>query len=213
MVVVKLTYFGVRGRAEPIRYMLHMEGLEFEDKRISSEEWKELKPTTKFGGLPLLEVNGKVLAQSQAIYRHVANMHGFFPENPWDKATVDSICEKQAEFLLEVQKAAFEKDEKKKEELKQKLINESSKTHLAHLEKCLEENNGGKGWFVGDKISLADVQVFFLLHDQYPALALGEEVGTKTFLEGFDLLKDFVDRFKAEPKVADWLNKRPVSPY
>ncbi|KAJ8021969.1 Hematopoietic prostaglandin D synthase [Holothuria leucospilota] len=75
MVVFKLTYFDVRGRAEPIRYLFALAGVEYEDKRLTSEEWKKLKPNTPFGGLPILEVDGKVLGQTQAICRHVAHMH------------------------------------------------------------------------------------------------------------------------------------------
>lgn len=38
-----LTYFNVRGRAEPIRLLFHAAGVEFEDKRLTSEEWAVMK--------------------------------------------------------------------------------------------------------------------------------------------------------------------------
>ncbi|KAJ8021971.1 Glutathione S-transferase 1 [Holothuria leucospilota] len=212
MVVFKLTYFDVRGRAEPIRYLFALAGVEYEDKRLTSEEWKKLKPNTPFGGLPILEVDGKVLGQTQAICRHVAYMHGFFPENAWDRAQADAICEKQLEFMVAIQRAKFESDPAKKETMAKKLKEEDSKTHLTQLQNALKQNNGGKGWFIGNKISLADVQVFFVLHDQYPAF-LGDAVGVVNYLDGFDLLKGFVVRFKAEPKVAEWLKKRPVNSF
>jgi len=47
---MKLTYFNGRGRAEVIRYLFKIAGREFEDKRITMEEWPELKKS-KF--LPL----------------------------------------------------------------------------------------------------------------------------------------------------------------
>lgn len=38
-----LTYFNIRGRAEPIRLSFHAAGVEFEDKRLISEEWAVMK--------------------------------------------------------------------------------------------------------------------------------------------------------------------------
>ncbi|CAN0182814.1 unnamed protein product, partial [Ascophyllum nodosum] len=38
-----LTYFNVPGRAEPIRWVLALSGLEWKDKRLSREEFGELK--------------------------------------------------------------------------------------------------------------------------------------------------------------------------
>lgn len=43
----KLKYFAVRGTAEPIRYLFKYGNIEFEDERISREEWPELKESTK----------------------------------------------------------------------------------------------------------------------------------------------------------------------
>ncbi len=42
---VTLTYFGVRARAELIRLILKAGEIEFEDKRISQQEWPEIKPS------------------------------------------------------------------------------------------------------------------------------------------------------------------------
>ena len=40
----KLSYFNVKGLAEPIRFLLSYGGIEFEDHRIEKEEWLQLKP-------------------------------------------------------------------------------------------------------------------------------------------------------------------------
>jgi hypothetical protein len=39
----KLSYFNVRALGESIRFMLSYGGIDFEDERVSSEEWKDLK--------------------------------------------------------------------------------------------------------------------------------------------------------------------------
>lgn len=64
--------------------------------------------------------------------------------------------------------------------------------------------------FLG-QISLADVQVFCILHDLIPAvIGLG--------LGGLDLkdhphLAAFLDRFKSEEKISQWIKKRPVTSF
>ena len=40
---IKLTYFGIKGLAEPSRLILAQAGAEYEDCRITQEEWPALK--------------------------------------------------------------------------------------------------------------------------------------------------------------------------
>jgi len=40
---VKLYYFNGRGRGEPVRMLLSLANVKFEDKRITENEWQELK--------------------------------------------------------------------------------------------------------------------------------------------------------------------------
>lgn len=51
-----LTYFDFKGRAETARMILTYYGHEFIDRRVSREEWGELKTTglADFGQIPVL---------------------------------------------------------------------------------------------------------------------------------------------------------------
>merc|ERR1712244_155721 len=78
---VKLTYFNLRGRAEPSRLLLAYGGIKYEDCRLTPafedpKEWSELKPKTPYGSLPLLEWDGTCIAQSMAVARFIAREVG-----------------------------------------------------------------------------------------------------------------------------------------
>nr|CAB3263819.1 glutathione S-transferase 1 [Phallusia mammillata] len=69
MPAYKLTYFDVRGLAEMSRYVFAEAGVQYEDVRIKSDDWPKLKPSTPFGKMPYLSVDGKEVAHSRAIVR------------------------------------------------------------------------------------------------------------------------------------------------
>jgi len=71
--VYKLTYFDIRARAEPIRILLALAKLPYEDVRLKFEDWKEMKGKTPWGQLPTLEMeDGKIIAQSMSILRFLS---------------------------------------------------------------------------------------------------------------------------------------------
>ena len=45
---VKLTYFNVRGRAEPSRLILAQAGVDYQDVRIAREDWPKIKSSKFF---------------------------------------------------------------------------------------------------------------------------------------------------------------------
>lgn len=79
----KLTYFDFHGgRAEPIRIALHAAGIPFEDVRWSFQDFGEKRGDLRFNAIPTLEIDGKVITQSNAIGRYIGKMAGLYPEDP-----------------------------------------------------------------------------------------------------------------------------------
>ncbi|PIO71456.1 glutathione S-transferase protein [Teladorsagia circumcincta] len=79
MVQYKLLYLNGRGLGEIIRQV-----------------------DTPFGHIPMLEVDGKQLAQSHAIARYLARQFGYAGKNTWEEALVDSIASQYKDYIEEV---------------------------------------------------------------------------------------------------------------
>src|SRR6187549_2390098 len=89
---LKLIYFDFHGgRGEPARLALAMGGIPFEDDRVPPSEWERRKPNTPFGALPVLEVDGQTLAQSNAINRYVGKLTDLYPTDAWQAALCDEV--------------------------------------------------------------------------------------------------------------------------
>ncbi|XP_050495887.1 hematopoietic prostaglandin D synthase-like isoform X2 [Bombus huntii] len=86
----KLIYFNARGRAEHIRYIFAYTGIEYTDERIPEELWPEYKDCKReesiftfivqlsampYKKLPVLEVDGKPVAQGNAVAPYLARKY------------------------------------------------------------------------------------------------------------------------------------------
>src|SRR5260370_35241359 len=91
---LKLTYFDFHGgRGEPARLALSIAGIPFEDDRVLGADWARRKPSTPFGSLPVLEVDGAIVTQSNGINRYVGKLADRYPSDPWQAALCDGAME------------------------------------------------------------------------------------------------------------------------
>jgi len=102
---MKVYYFEIYGRAEPIRILLNHAGVEFENICLTMEAFAEFKKdTTKcpFGQLPVLEIDGKFLAQGGSILRYLGGLHGYYPEDPELRFKADQTCDLVDDFTMHI---------------------------------------------------------------------------------------------------------------
>jgi prostaglandin-H2 D-isomerase / glutathione transferase len=71
------------GRGEPARLALSIAGIAFEDRRVTFDTWRSLKSQMPYGALPVLEVDGHALSQSNAINRYVGKLANRYPADAW----------------------------------------------------------------------------------------------------------------------------------
>jgi len=76
----------IEGAAESVRLALALTGIPYEDDRIAFPEWKDLKPKTPYGQLPVLSIDdGPMKTQSLAMLRYVASLDTTGTLYPIDK--------------------------------------------------------------------------------------------------------------------------------
>ena len=72
---LKLTYFNIQGAAEKVRLALVLGGIKFTDVRVPFDQWPAMKPTTPYGQLPLMSIDGGApMAQSEAMLRYAGKL-------------------------------------------------------------------------------------------------------------------------------------------
>ncbi|XP_069141201.1 S-crystallin SL11-like isoform X2 [Argopecten irradians] len=202
----KLTYFGLRGRAELIRLTLSLAGQEFEDKRVGYDEFVKIRNDLPQNQLPILEFDGQVLCQSMTIVRYLAREYDLYGENNLQSATVDTVLDTVVDIYSDFVQMYYEQDAARKEEAAKRLNDTSMPRYLSILGKILRQNNDGNGWIVGSKITVADLAYCMLFDD-----LIGGQYGAG-FAEMFladEKLKTHFDRVKAQKQIADWIAKRP----
>lgn len=202
---LKLTYFDFDGgRGETPRMALHIGGIPFTDDRLKFDAWPAMKPTTPFGGLPVLEVDGNPVAQSGSICRFVGKMAGLYPEDPLQAAYCDEVMD-AIEDLSSKFTAASPDDEAEKKRLRETLAHGPLTHYLRTLAQRLEAHGGS--YFADDRLTIADLRFFVWMRHlrsgnlDYIPLDLADTVAP-TLVQHFE-------RVQAHPKVAAYRQRSP----
>jgi len=202
---IRLTYLHGRGLGELPRLCLSYAGLEFEDVRLDEPIPDEFKAKLAYRQVPLLQYGEFSIVQSQAICRYIARKNGFYGDTPEESALIDQVTEGLADMRGKYSIMDSAKGDAKapaKEEMVSKTIPHFYKLFSELLEKS------GTGFFVGNKITYADIYMYYMnwnwhnRQDLFPGILLN-----------FPLLKEHMDRIGADPKIAAWVAKRPVTPW
>lgn len=201
-----LMYFNGPGRAELSRLILHAGGVEFEDRRLTFEEFGKLKfddsqfgPGQFFGSVPCLNHNGFQISQSQAVALYSAEI-GLTPNlSPQQRARDVMILGCHADMQTAMYKCLFGSDESK---LKGK---EALPARAEALLKGLERVLPAKGTFLhgGSSPSAGDIAVFDFCTSMFPGLVkLGIDISK------FDKVRALVEKVRNVPTLKAYLAKR-----
>jgi len=211
----KLSYFNLRALAEPSRLIFALAGAPYEDfrypvelKRGATPEWPLFlkdKDAGKFnhtmGQVPVLEVDGKLsFGQSKSIERYLARQFGFWGQDEAEAALVDSICENIRELYDAWRKL---RDPTITEEKEKANMAEFVAQKLSDWLKPIEDSlNGVTSSAVGSANTLPDILNYHLFLDLFPKEAMG-------VLRSRPKLSAIHDRLASNPRLQEWVRKRP----
>ncbi|XP_045775002.1 uncharacterized protein LOC123873935 [Maniola jurtina] len=201
---VTVYYFPLKALGEGIRLLLAYGGEEFEDRRVTKEEWPAIKPTMPFGQMPVLEVDGKKYAQSLAIVRYLGRKHGLGGKNIEEDFEIDQNIEFWNDIRIKAASVSYEQDEKVKAAKQADLEKNFYPVALKKLDDIIAKNNGHMAL---GKLTWAD----FLFAGMYDCL--------KKLLQMPDLDEKYPRFKKLEqtvytiPKVKAYADKAPKCDY
>uniref|UniRef100_A0A6P7H0G5 glutathione transferase n=1 Tax=Diabrotica virgifera virgifera TaxID=50390 RepID=A0A6P7H0G5_DIAVI len=198
----KLTYFNVTGRAEPARVMLHYGGIPFEDVRIEHADWPSIKPTTPFGQLPVLEVDGKKYTQGTPLARYVANVVGLVGKTNEENLEIEIAVNIVSELLITAYEFKYDSDEEKKKQHLKKL-NELMAKYLPVLDEAARKNGGH---LVENKLTWADI--FFVTSYE----DIRNILKNKDIVEDFSGLQHLKKNVLSEKNIRQYIQNRPKIP-
>lgn len=199
---ITLTYFDIAAsRGEECRLALHVAGVAFHDNRIGFEKWAALKPSTPFGSLPTLEIEGRgTLAQSNAILAYLGRTYDLLPRDPWEAAKHEALMCAVEDLRAHVSPTMRIKDADEKKAAREALARDYLPTWGAQLEAQL-----GAGPFVGgDRLGVADIKLFVVL--RWFKTGVLDHIPTNVFapFTKLDALYQAVERHE---KIAGWYAK------
>ncbi|KAJ3038271.1 hypothetical protein HDV00_000868 [Rhizophlyctis rosea] len=197
---LKLTYFPIKARAEPIRLALAVGGIPFEDERIAREQWAALKEKMPFGQMPILTIdNSTVLAQQHAILRYVGKMAGVYPREDLEQAKVDQFMCHLEDITKVVANTLHEQDAEKKKAIREELSATTLPRLYGYMERFAAEN--GTGYLVGNSLTVADLMLY--CSDGWLRMGVLDHI-KPDILDAFPNLMKVIKNVGANPKVAEW---------
>ena len=156
-------------RAEVGRLALYFGNIDFEDIRITREEFLYLKENGKlldgtlipFHQIPCLVVDDVSIAQTGAIARFCGKLSGLYPENDsLEAAKIDQFIDFVTDLNVLFSSTNNISDQTQKISARKELVEGALKRKLAMLENCLSEN---LTWAASSKISVADIAIWRLI--------------------------------------------------
>lgn len=201
---IKLTYFDIDGgRGEPIRIALSIGGIEFEDHRISFAEFGQMRASTPFNAVPVVEMNDGVYSQSNAMSRYFGKQAGLYPEDPWQAFLCDEVMDAIEDLMhFLIRTFGMQGDELKA--AREKLADGAFTTYLKTLNARLEAAGGE--YFAEDRLTIADLKVFVWIRSLKSGFL--DHIPTDLVDKVAPLLVQHMERVANEPGVARYYEGR-----
>ena len=199
-----LSYFDFDGgRGEAARLVMNLGGIAFEDRRIAGKDWPAQRDTMPFQAMPVLEVDGKTITQSNTINRYLGKLAGLYPKDDWQAVLADEVMEAVEDISTKIGNTiGLEADAKQK--AREALAAGPIPRFLHQIEARLKA--GGGEWFAEKRLTVADLKCFLWVRwlksgalDHIPADIVERHA---------PLLAKHLERVKNHPKITAYYAAR-----
>ena len=154
----KLSYFDIDGgRGEVTRIALHAADIAFEDNRLSFPEFGEARKSLRFNAVPVLEVDGEEVSQSDAMSRYVGRLAGLYPTDPLQAMFCDEVMG-ALEDLTHFTVRTFGLEGDALQEARKQLVDGKMTVFLKGVQELL--HRGGGEYFADNQLTVADLRSF-----------------------------------------------------
>lgn len=201
---IVLTYFDFDGsRGEVARLVMRIAGIAFEDRRIARSDWPAFRDKTPYQSMPVLEVDGKEIAQSNTINRYLGRLAGLYPKDDWQAALVDEVMDAVEDISTRIGSTiALEAEAKKK--AREALAAGSIAHFLRQIEARLKA--GGGEWFVEDRLTVADLKCYLLV--RWLKAGVLDHIPADIVDKNAPLLAKHLERVENFPQIAAYYASR-----
>ncbi|ELU09993.1 hypothetical protein CAPTEDRAFT_221395 [Capitella teleta] len=215
---IRLTYFNYRGRAEVIRYVLAVGGVQYDDIRVDSEGEQMVYPlkvpqgcetNLPFSQFPTLEIDGEVFCQTKAICRYLATLFDLHGETAKDRLYSEMVVECVDDLVNDVIKMRRTKNDKQRNELLEDLVSTIVPRAISSFD-CFIKNKPHDGpYLLGERITWADMYfaAFLVNVGGYMKRFVAEGFG----IENYPRIANLISAVENHPAIADWIRRRPVT--
>jgi glutathione S-transferase len=207
MTKLKLTYFDFDGgRGEPARLALHIGNIPYEDERISPKDWPQFRDRTAFLALPTLEVDGKMVTQSNSINRYVGKLAGLYPKDDWQALLCDEVMDAAEDIGTRIAHTMdLPADAKKK--AREELATGRITRYLEQLQ--IRLTTAGGEYFAGKRLTVADLKMFILV--RWLRSGVLDHIPKDLVDRVAPLIVKHFDRVAGRPDVVEYYKRRKAA--
>ena len=160
MSTYKLSYFDFAGgRGEPVRILFHAAGIKFKDDRLSFQQFNDMRKSTPFDSVPVLEIDGVTVTQSNAMIRYLGRQCDLYPKDKLQALYCDEVLDALEHLSFHIgQTMRLEGNALR--EAREKLATGWMTTFLRGIDSLL--SRGGGKYFADQRFTVADLKAFFV---------------------------------------------------
>ena len=156
-----------------------------------------------FQAMPVLEVDGKLISQSNTINRYVGKLAGLYPTDDWQAARVDEVMDANEDITHRIGNT-FTLEGEAKQKAREALAAGPIPRFLQQFEARLKA--GGGEWFVENRLTIADLKCFLWV--RWIKSGALDHIPPDLVDKHAPLLAKHLERVRNHPKIAAYYAAR-----